>query len=206
MSTVAKTNSRCREVVSPIGWTCSIRRTGPVNVTLFESLDDRFSLAGRNNAAVPPEQFEPVVRGGVMAGGNWMPPAAPVCRTRTPSVGVDATSAYRTTPACGQAALDGSSQHGSRVSAIVRDHDRTRLQLMSERAGVIDGDRGVQTLPDNSSQPGHAYDRFRHDAGTNNAATCGRVAKIPRIVNSSSGMRPKLSDTAKCRRASLRQP
>ena len=67
----------------------------------------------------------------------------------------------------------------------MRDHNRTRLQLMSEREQAqyiaVAGSKLSPTIPRN---PETLMIGFAMMRGSNNAATCGRVAKTSKIVNS----------------------
>ena len=124
-------------------------------------------FAGRGGNARGPRRensFSPLYGDGLWLAVIWMPPAAPVCRTSTPVVGVAAMPASIVArPTACKPAVDGPGQHSARGPAVAAEHDRPGGGHGRKRRRIADGHLRRQGFAHDAPQSGNADDRFAHD-------------------------------------------
>ena len=135
----------------------------PCDLAAAIAIDDLLPVRGANDLPSGVKQLEPVVREGIVAGGDLNAAGGPSFLTNTPVVGVAAISASSTLrPTAHKSGAHRIGQHSSGRSSVARDNHRTRRQSGRERTSEAGGHFRRQALANDTPQPGNTDDRFFH--------------------------------------------
>ena len=128
------------------------------------AFQDFAARSGGNHAAFGREQFQPVVRRGIVAGGDLnragggVMPQQNAGGGRGDDAGVDRRASHGLQPG-----LDGQREHSARGPAIASDQDVARRQRRRKRRRVANRHLRRQRLANDSAKSRNADDRFGHD-------------------------------------------